>query len=1147
MSSKLWIASRPIVPPGVIETYFGEAAGTAGEHLYVVYDPDGDPTTGDEQVWRGGPESLDPTSPNGQGNLVIENWVPIANSEDDHHASGLDPFSDRNFTELDTGSKTPEQAKADMEAFANAFGTTDPSTGKVDTGFEYGLLGPNSNGTVASGLATAGIDVTERDQNGDFKNLPNNGLGHFTPNRFPGVQGIIDSPGDDDITVGSEDDAVIYDGAGNDTITVEKGARVAITNDNDPNSSNTIIAKGYNSQDVTIAESGDDTYIILHDPDGNVTIIYLDNHNGENGSGTKILIFEPDENGVGGGGFPIDLDNPPDWAMGSLFLTLFDAGLNSFANAVLNAFGFSNSTASPLVLDLDGNGIDLEALVTSNVFWDIDEDGFVEHTGWTAGNDGFLAHDRNNDGVIDSHAELFGSMSQDGFSVLSEYDTNLNGLIDSGDDDFSNLIIWQDLNQNGISETGELQSLGYWNIVSIDLNASMPSNLFIEGHNISHVSSYTVDDGVSGPQTLEIVDVWFGFNNTLSHFVQDYTLDPEALFLTTMRGYGDLPDLHITVSSDNDDLDPNSLGSLLNILGVVDMPTLLGQPQGTHDLIRDIMFRWAGVDNLDPLSRGAHVDARELVFMEKITGQDYLQFGTNSNPGNWGGQAVHRAFEITLDGIKGKLIAQVAGAQIFNTEAYYDPLFDSLQRFTNFEQNALDDLRDLSNDTTQIQDKVSFWVSVINVVEASVEISSLTTAQYNQLEATIQASDDTLSIALLQQKILQNYEDLLDWTPEGDYILGTSADDVYSGSVGNDFYDGGSGSDTLLGSLGDDTLRGNANNDVLDGQFGNDVLEGGHGNDIYRFNLGHGHDIFYDTKDDDTILFGAGITAAMITVTRLNINDVLIEIDGGLGGSITLHNQTYGLGNVIEAIEFDDGSTLDLTALDLTLEGTSGNDVLYGVTFGGSGVDTLYGHEGNDTIYGYRSGVDTDSNFIYGGDGNDTVYAAHGVDLIYGDAGDDRVFAYNGNDTVYGGAGSDTLFGGNHDDVLYGGDGDDFLYGDNNNDILYGGAGLDELTGGGQNDTFVFEAATSFDAVDIIKDFSSIYDAIDISDVISAYDPLNDLITDFVQITDDGSDSMLSVDVDGGADNFVAIALIDNRTGLTDEVALENSGALITA
>ena len=60
------------------------------------------------------------------------------------------------------------------------------------------------------------------------------------------------------------------------------------------------------------------------------------------------------------------------------------------------------------------------------------------------------------------------------------------------------------------------------------------------------------------------------------------------------------------------------------------------------------------------------------------------------------------------------------------------------------------------------------------------------------------------------------------------------------------------------------------------------------------------------------------------------------------------------------------------------------------------------------------------------------------------------------------------------------------------------------------------------------------------------YDPLVDAITDFVQITDNGTDSSVSVDSDGGADNFVQIATLQNATGLTDETALEGNGQLIT-
>ena len=116
--------------------------------------------------------------------------------------------------------------------------------------------------------------------------------------------------------------------------------------------------------------------------------------------------------------------------------------------------------------------------------------------------------------------------------------------------------------------------------------------------------------------------------------------------------------------------------------------------------------------------------------------------------------------------------------------------------------------------------------------------------------------------------------------------------------------------------------------------------------------------------------------------------------------------------------------------------------------------------------------------------------------------------------------------------------------------VLNGGDGLDTLTGNVSEDHFVFEAATAFNDVDIVENFSTAQnDALDISDILSGYDPMADTLTDFVQITTNGSDSELRVDASGSA-NFGAgslIATITGVTGLTDEDLLETNGNLITA
>ncbi len=93
----------------------------------------------------------------------------------------------------------------------------------------------------------------------------------------------------------------------------------------------------------------------------------------------------------------------------------------------------------PLVINLDGNVTNVS---DQSFYFDLDCDGQVDKLSQLGAGSGFLALDKNEDGIIGDGSELFGALTGNGFQELATYDLDGNGWIDEADEIFSRLKVF---------------------------------------------------------------------------------------------------------------------------------------------------------------------------------------------------------------------------------------------------------------------------------------------------------------------------------------------------------------------------------------------------------------------------------------------------------------------------------------------------------------------------------------------------------------------------------------------------------------------------------------------------------------------------------------------------------------------------------
>ncbi len=699
---------------------------------------------------------------------------------------------------------------------------------------------------------------------------------------------------------------------------------------------------------------------------------------------------------------------------------------------------------------MDSDGVELISLEESDVHFDLNENGFAELTGWVQPDDALLSWDRNGDGKINDNNELFGSATEDGFSQLNELDTNQDGRIDSADDDFDKLTLWQDKNTDGITDEGELISLTDAGISFIDLNADEISETN-QGHDVSHRSTVAWVDGSSSV----IEDIWFQNDQTYTNLLvpEGFVYDELAFILPQLKGYGNVGDLAYAISLDSDL--KQEVVQLVNLANTGDVAQFL-------EKFEQFLFNWTGVSDIDPNSRGPSIDAQHLAVIEAFQGGEYNQGNYyGATPGPVWGVELEDHYQSVVESLALRFLVQAPQSTI---KFYFH------QPIERSDEQVATDLIAFIASNPLIAVMGIEYLDVSDLLSFNAEdLTSLVENLFSRVDNS-DYSGITAVLSLFRHEYAQTdeYKQYFEQAIS-DGLSNAGKDDSFIDSVLTEIYV--EDSQAISGTSGDD---------ILQGGISSDLLEGGAGNDTYVWGSGQGNDVTNEegSSSDSDVLLLQGLNPDDIYVYRMGPGgeDIHIVIKA-TGEQLSLDDQLAGSSKSIETIQFENGTVW--TAEDLRenseVFAMAGDEVIE--AYGGYAHGDAYvwnSGSGNDILKDTSSSSYTDRVRLKELNESDLSYARDGNSLVM------TIVATGETLTI------ENQFRNKADGIEYlsfadgkeldrqqiqmlapiqGTDGDDALEGSYSHEAFDAGAGNDTLTGGSGSDTYFWGTGRGSDTV----------------------------------------------------------------------------------
>jgi Ca2+-binding RTX toxin-like protein len=545
----------------------------------------------------------------------------------------------------------------------------------------------------------------------------------------------------------------------------------------------------------------------------------------------------------------------------------------------------SGGGGKPIAIDLNNDGLTFTKVDDSNVFYDLNNDGWREKVSWLKNGDGFLGFDADGNGKIEGGNELsfvnYKQGAQTDLEGLLGFDTNNDGKLTNQDDLWSKFGVWVDANQNGASEAGEFKTLDSLGIASIGLQSDGQFQQ-IDGNTVHGKTTVTFTDG----HTVNASDVTLATTNQISVPDQNGTSSvvSQSPFAPSGQTFEGTPDSDLMLGTNGN--------------------TILRGYTGDDFIYDDVGNDWIdGGDGNDVIYSGADND-----LVDGGAGADIIYSGKGNDMvfGNAGNDMIYAegGNDVIFAGTGDDLVAAGEG----NDMVYGDKGNDTI-----YGEQGADSLLGAAGDDNLYgggENDLLYGQDGNDLMDGGAGADTMDGGSGNDIYYVDNSGDVVIEAGNSGTDTLNS---------SIDYTLGASVENLTLTGSENLNGTGNELNNIISGNSGANILKGEAGNDILDGGFGGDTLQGGSGQDVYILNLGGGVDTIIDSFEGgiaNIIRFGAGISLDDVILEQ-DINVLTIRF-GNQGDKVRVLNfDPQGVNGtlVIDTFEFADGTTVNYRSL----------------------------------------------------------------------------------------------------------------------------------------------------------------------------------------------------------------------------------------